>query len=236
MPGISGGVDHKTGVLNVTVSYFVSTVEEVTTVGDFQFWGVPLKSRSFANWDSDSDAVGYQVDLEYEGRPGEGGDTEGQELESWSFSDSFREVPIEQHPYIGELVIMYGGWWDGDGKVQWPEKWDGALGDAPSFGLSASAKGEKTHPLLGRDTALIFHSIATREYWTRSLDAAYADMGKIYQNLPGQGPKISFAHGQNWLKRIVTPRSSGDGWLVSEEYWLSGPGGWKPGIDELVIR
>lgn len=229
LPKLSGGKDEVTGVVDATVHYWVSTLAEVWTSGAATFFGAPLVRRDFASWSDGGDSTGYQVDCKYEGLA----EDEQEGAERWRFDNAIKEVPIEEHPYLGALMKKYGGRII-DGKVVWPHYVDGA-GDL-QLGLSRSGETQEYHPLMGKKAILVWHSVAYREYWSSSLDAVYSNVGEVFDQLPGEGPRISFDHGQNWIKRSPQPEGSGDGWMVREEYWLSMPGGWKEGVDSLIVK
>jgi len=233
-PGITGGKNEETGEVDVTVSHFVSTESEILTVGDASFWGVPLLDRKFGNWEPDTDTAGFQVDLQYRGVRPEDEESIG---EVWTFDDTFREVPVEQHPDLDNLLEEYGGVII-DGKVEWIDNFQ--FGSGVDIGLRVSGNEASSsatrHPFSGEDSILVFYSVATREYFTKNLSSAYRGVGEIYAQLPGDGPRITWEHGQNWIKRMPRPRTSGDGWMVSEDYWSSAPGGWKEGLHNLIVK
>ena len=223
--------DEVTQIKTYTVIWWVADDSLIDTIGAASYGGVPLKSRKSDNWDANTVDAGFQVDLFYEGQSA---DDEGKAGESWDLSDSsFREIPVEEHPGIDELLETYGGVII-DGKVNWIDNFEFA--DDLNLGLSdTDAQGRTRHPFFGQKTIMVWHGVARRTYYASDINSAYEGVATIFDQLPGEGPRIDFQYGENWIKRMPKPRQSGDGWEVTEEYWLSKPGGWKQGLDTLTI-
>lgn len=230
LPGITGGKDEETGLIDVKVHHFVSDYSEVLTVGDATFMGVPLVSRAWGNWEPDADTAGYQVDLSYKGK-----DEDDEFQETWSFDNSFDERPFATHPNIKAIIDRYGGTIEADGSVTWPIDLPEERREELSIGLSnAEERASRSNPMFGRGSRRVFFSVATRKYFSTSISAAFQDRGKVFDRLPGNGPNIRFVNGENWLKTVPQPESYGNGWLITEEYWLSDYGGWKKGLDDFT--
>lgn len=224
-----------TGVRSITLRYFVATKAEISTVGSAYHEGIPLVSRRAGNWNKDSDDHGYWVDLLYEGSSEE--DENGEE---WSFESQLTQDVIEQHPQLEQLLDDYGGRLL-DGKVVFPDFWDGGSGVGNSntrltLGLSDTSSGETPHPFAGARFIHYHTIVATRTYYATSISNIYNDVGEIFDKLPGDAPPINFKNGQNWIKRNPLPSTSGDGYVIRETYESSLPGGWKKGLHQLIIR
>ena len=54
-------------------------------------------------------------------------------------------------------------------------------------------------------------------------DTLYKEAGLVTKNIPGKPP---FVDGRNWLKVPPTWRRRGLIYEITEQYWLSGIGGW----------
>jgi hypothetical protein len=237
LPGISGGRDEVTGVTNLTISRYVSTLEETLTVGDARFMGLRLRKRALGNWDGGNNLAGYQVDLTYDN---EFPDEDAGEAPRWSFDTSFREERIQKHPLFKKLKAYYG-WVDfPDGTSGFPEI-KGASGSGsttePKPGLNATGEDTGVSPAFGFDTYLQFGAVAEKAYLGRSISAALKGIGHVFSSLP-QGPSIPQEDKANWLKMPPRARevktADGEMWEISEQYMLSKPGGWPPMIYKLI--
>ena len=221
--------DEVTLIKTHTLIYWVATEDLIETIGPSRYKGVPLASRKSDNWDANTITAGFQVDLEYSGKS----DEEDDGGVTWDLSDSsFREIPVEQHPGLDDLLETYGGVLI-DGKIEWIDNFEFASN--LNLGLSETASGQTRHPFHGQKTIMVWSGIARCTYYSNSIANLYSDVGQIFDQLPRSGPRIDFQHGENWIKRMPKPRQSGDGWEVTEEYWSSMPGGWKEGLDTLIV-
>ncbi|MEM7700060.1 MAG: hypothetical protein AAF236_16825 [Verrucomicrobiota bacterium] len=229
VPGVSGSRDEKTGVTEITISVWVDTVEETLTIGDPNFMGLELVSRTLGNWDAKTDLAGFQVDLNYAG-----GDPELLGQESWSFDTSFRNEPIEKHPHFPTLRDIYGGEIGPDGRVVWPETVPAELRQATRQGLRETAGEDRANPMFGTDSYLVFAAIAKRSYVTTSLTSVFRNVGRVVPRLPGDAPDISFDEERQWLKMAPKPSQVGDQWNANEEFLLSPEGGWPPNVHRLI--
>lgn len=240
--GIDFSQDLKTGTKRWVIRWFVRTEDELESVGASEYRGIPLTSRQAANWEPDSNEFGFQVDLTYEFDPNQP-DEDG---ETWSFKSSFSEKSIESHPEIQKIIKEYGGVVDADGKITWPkDEVKGSLDGSGNFsgtrtrpGLSAgiaAREAMKKNPLFGETSRLMFFTVATRKYYSKSLSRAFKGVGKIFKNLPGDGPSIDFDEDQDWVKTAPSVDAHPEyGWAITEEYWLSDAGGHTKGLHQAV--
>ena len=141
----------------------------------------------------------------------------------YGFEPGFSQVPIQRHPDFQALQTTYGGWPDTDGqRVYWPPKYAGSSG---SGGLSTVGK-QDANPMFGvndyfRTEGTYRFRYAALELPPKVLDGA----GKVWlSGLPGQPPEL--VEKRNWLMLPVRYRRRGTIYDITEEYWLSGPGGW----------
>ncbi len=227
--GIDYSHDVETGATSYTVRWFVRTEAELPTVGEPTYNGLPLKERNATNWEPDNNDLGFQLDLTYAGEEA----TDDYE-ETWTFKNSFVEKSVESLPRIQKVILDYGGQVQDDGTITWPLQTE-ETGKNLTLGLQKALADEKAaNPLFGERTRTVFFSIAVRKYFSTTIDPAFENIGKVFDELPGTGPKINFEDGQNWIKTAPQPVQSGDGWLITEEYWLSDIGGHKRGLNEYI--
>lgn len=233
--GIDFSQDLKTGTKRWVIRWFVRTEDELESVGASEYRGIPLTSRQAANWEPDSNEFGFQVDLTYEYDPNQP-DEDG---ETWSFKSSFAEKSVESHPEIQKIIKEYGGVVDPDGKITWPPD-DPKNTDTSkrrpglSAGIAARAVTDK-NPLFGETSRLMFFTVATRKYYSQTLSRAFKGVGKIFKNLPGDGPSIDFDEDQDWVKTAPSVDAHPEyGWAITEEYWLSDAGGHTKGLHQAV--
>jgi hypothetical protein len=221
MAGTKGSRDD-TGLLSITVPFYVPDEAEVLTVGIEPPFGLVEVGRE---WSDVEGMSGFEVTVNYEGL--EDGKDEGDE--SIEFDPSFAEEPIESHPAFITLKNKYGGTLDDKGRVQWTETYK------PSNSALQANTGtsEKKNPLFGISTYLSLKSVFRRTYTLRDLpNDILDDLGGIEESLPDGFPTPS---GRNWLRLPPKLSKRGNSYQVSEELILSPPGGkWPEGVHGLI--
>lgn len=158
----------------------------------------------------------------------------------YEFDPSFDEVPIQAHHNFGgpdgddgSLFKKYGGYYDGNGNLRWrPAQSKGGstgrgfatLGSpAVSVGPAGSIKS-----LQGVESYLRMGGVYRIVYAHRG-DAMptnlFYGVGTI-QTPPSSNKLPSLPSTRNWLKGPPSARWRGNAWEITEEYILSGVGGW----------
>ena len=220
--GTKGSRDD-TGLLSVSVPYYVPTEQEILTVGLEPPYGLTEVGR---DWSDVEGMSGFMVEVSYEGF--EDGKDESEE-ESIEFDPSFAEEPIESHPAFITLKNKYGGTLDDKGKVQWPETYKPKGSALQASGGNA----EQKNPLFGISTYLALKSVFRRTYTVRTLPNDLLDqIGEIVESLPEGFPTPS---GRNWLRLPPKVSKRGNAFQISEELILSPVGGkWPEGVHGLI--
>lgn len=216
------GTRDETGLLSVSVPYYVPSEGDILTVGAEPPLGLKEVGRT---WGDVEGMSGFEVVVEYEGF--EDGRDEG-DTESIEFDPSFAEEPIESHPAFLLLKARYGGTLDDKGKVQWSETYKPTNGALQSGGST-----EKKNPLFGVSTYLSLKSVFRRTYTVRDLpNDLLENIGEIVESLPDGFPTPS---GRNWLTMPPKVTLRGNAYQITEELILSPPGGkWPPGVHGLM--
>lgn len=140
----------------------------------------------------------------------------------YGFEPGFSQVSIQRHPHFQDLLKQYGGFPDNDGQnVIWPP----FTPDAGSDGFSKTSNG-KTNPMFGVNE--YFRTEGTYRFRYASLTPpgnVLSMAGRVFSGgLPGASPALT--NGRNWLALSPSYRRRGYIYEITEQYWLSGPGGW----------
>lgn len=148
----------------------------------------------------------------------------------YEFEPGFSQVPIQLHPDFYDLLETYGGLID-DENVIWPSTMPDS-GGGGGGGLSGGKdKKSEPNPMFGKSDFFRTEGSYRFRYVDRDVPAiASSKVGKAHSSgeLPGRPP--SYAD-RDWLKlapQIV--RRGPTVHLITEVYWLSGPGGWPEPI------
>ena len=215
------GTRDETGLISITVPYYVATEMDALNVGLEPPYGLKEVGR---DWDDATEGLsGFEVTVKYEGME-EG--TEGEE--SIDFEPSFSEEPIESHPHFLFLKERYGGTLDDKGRVQWEETY------TPSKGATSASGGKPTkNPLFGISTYLALKSVFRRTYTVEDMPSDLLDtIGEVVEELPDGFPTPS---DRNWLRLPPKVSKRGNVYQISEELILSPVGGkWPPGVHGLI--
>lgn len=140
----------------------------------------------------------------------------------YGFTPGFSQVPIQRHKDFQDLIKKYGGMPDNDGQnVIWPPY--SPDGTSDPWAKSDTAP---TNPMFGIND--YFRIEGTYRFRYASIDILPEILeiaGHVLTNsIPGTPPKL--IEGRNWLGLAPSYRRRGLIYDITEEYWLSGPGGW----------
>jgi hypothetical protein len=140
----------------------------------------------------------------------------------YGFESGFAQVSIQRHPRFMDLLSEYGGYPDNDGgRVLWPPKLED---NKPGGGLSSNSN-TGTNPMFGVNEYFQMEGTYRFRYASPTLPGKIlASTGTICTALPGQPPPL--VEGRNWLMLPVSYRRRGTVFDITEQYWLSGRGGW----------
>jgi len=141
----------------------------------------------------------------------------------YGFTPGFAQVSIQRHPNFQSLLKQYGGYPDNDGqRVIWPTT---IPNNASSSGFSKS-NSDQTNPMFGINDYFRTEGTYRFRYAAQSLPGGVLSLaGHLFTSgLPGQPPAL--VEGRNWLGLAPSYRRRGTIFDITEEYWLSGPGGW----------
>lgn len=210
----------RTGISTFSVPWFVDAAD-FASLANFEPpdppLGLPIVNRSA---EQETDGT-WKLMITYEGV------AIGDQLvdETFDLDYSSAEDPIETFSQILALRAKYKGALDDQNHVIW----------APQI---ADKSGNKVrNPMYGVETYLNPGAIWRRTRALRDFDAtALSALGKIDEPQGGVANKNYQANppqiqdGRNWLKRALKATWRGNIWQFSEEWMLSGPGGWVPDI------
>jgi len=140
----------------------------------------------------------------------------------YGFKPGFSQASIQRHPDFQALLAEYGGYPDNDGqRVLWPAT---IAGDGTGDGFSSNSDAP-TNPMFGVNEFFQMEGTYRFRYASLSLPAnILASSGKICTALPGQPPPL--IEGRNWLMLPIEYDRWGPVFDITEQYWLSGRGGW----------
>lgn len=158
----------------------------------------------------------------------------------YEFDPSFDEVPIQAHHNFGgpdgeptSLFKKYGGYYDGNGNLRWRPAAPKSGGQTRGF----ASLGDKAVPVGGAGTIKSLQGVESylrmggvyRIVYAHRGDAMPANLffgvGTIQQP-PFSNKLPSLPSTRNWLKGPPSARWRGNAWEITEEYILSGVGGW----------
>ena len=140
----------------------------------------------------------------------------------FSFEPGFSQVSIQRHPDFQNLLKTYGGFPDNDGgRVIWPPTYT----PSGNSGLSAASQ-IKSNPMFGVNEFFQMEGTYRFRYASLKLPGnILTSAGTIHiDGLPGRAP--SLPGGRNWLMLPTLYRHRGLIYDITEQYWMSGRGGW----------
>lgn len=139
----------------------------------------------------------------------------------YGYEPSFSQKPLETHPNFLAIVTQYGGYPDTNGRVFWPKENPVATEGGGGF---SGGSGTKENPMYGQQDYFSIEGTYRFRYLSKSQPETAAFSGMIVTSgLPGNPPNVS--EGRNWLL-LVFYRRRGLIFDITEQYWLSGRGGW----------
>ena len=202
----------KDGVVQESVVYYVSTPEEVLTVGKTPPPGLEETTR---NWSALNalDTTGYTVTVTYEGgsQSGDSISSSGtsQDQVYWSYDYNLLEEPIESHWQFEEIKKKYGGWKDPNDEGRW------IFADYEP----GKEKSKKLSPMKGVRTYMVLHLTVSKNYSAKTLPAGLlSKVGTQTERIKG----LDFDKGsRNWLVMPVQATKRGNVWQISESWKLS---------------
>lgn len=158
----------------------------------------------------------------------------------YRFEPGFSQVPIALHPRIAKLIEDFGGY-PLDGEIIFPPNLPKGSGGANGRGVTApnafgpnyslglagnlGSSSAKDNPLFGYTSFFRTEGTYFYRYATRNITGIAAGVWGIFPAgaLPGAAPNYT---GRNWLKVDPAYQRHGPVYAVTEQYWLSGEGGW----------
>lgn len=143
----------------------------------------------------------------------------------YEWQGSFEQVPIQAHPNYRRWIGVYGT--EGIGG-DWRPFRDLPPEAKQSRPLSKKQADARANPLLGVDSFLSSGGVWVRRYAARVLPQdLLRKIGLIVDRPPGELPP-GIPQGRNFLQGPPQLTWRGNAWDVSEQYLLSGRGGWVP--------
>ncbi|MEI6715719.1 MAG: hypothetical protein WCO60_18355 [Verrucomicrobiota bacterium] len=146
----------------------------------------------------------------------------------YELDTSRRDVPVAAHPCIYEIMYQYDGWEDESGvhfERTYKPKGKGASG---TFGMKVKSEGEP-NPMFGIDSFVDIGAVWRITSVARQIPRGAP--GKIVAQPPTdkQPPKMGVGP-RNWMTMPVKARKRGLVYEVTQEWLLSGRGGWNEDI------
>lgn len=143
-------------------------------------------------------------------------------LHDWQ--GSFETVPIQAHPLYRTWLGPYG---TEDSQGNWRPHRSLQMSSASGMRKPTSTDDSMKNPLLGADSFLSSGGVWTRRYAIRELPSTLMDgLGTIVEKADVPGPPPKVPQGRNFLKGPPQMSWRGNAWDVTEQYMLSGRGGW----------
>jgi len=140
----------------------------------------------------------------------------------YGFTPGFAQVPIQRHPKFQTLITKYGGMPDNDGQnVIWPPNSPDGTNDPWAKSYSATK-----NPMFGVNDYFRIEGTYRFRYASEDiLPNVLAMAGHVFTSgVPGTPPTL--IEDRNWLCLAPSYRRRGMIYDITEEYWLSAPGGW----------
>ena len=233
--GKSGGTDEN-GLSRITVPWYVQELSQVWTVGNETIQGLPPRSRSFTQLGDGS----YKVNVVHEGyseEDQEEGNTGEEATTTWNLDFDFSEEPIESHHNLEEIKQTYGGTVQ-EGKVSFPEKLP--QNSQSRSGLRSNRRGTTDkNPLFGVETFILLKARASKKFTTTEIPGDISrTMGRIVRTLPDAPEDLAAIDwgDRDWMIQPPQIEFKGEVRVITQEYLLSPPGGWPPGVHEFIER
>ncbi len=226
MQGTEGSRDD-TGLITLSVPYFVSTLSDALTIGKEPPLGLEEVGRDWEDIEGFGEDGGFRVVVKYEGF--EDGKEEGEE--TFEYTPGFSEEPIESHPLYLNLLEIYQGVYDPEAKsTTWPLTYQ-----SKSNGLKASGGKDAKNPMLDVNTFILLTCTFVHTYSARVIPDNLVDrIGELRDDLPGGFPTPS---GRNWMLMAPRIRKRGNAFTVTEEWLLSPAGGeWSKAVYALLQK
>jgi hypothetical protein len=159
----------------------------------------------------------------------------------YEFDPSFDEVPIQAHHNFGgpdgsddSLFKKYGGYYDGNGNLRWRPA-ESKSGKSSSRGLAPL--GSPAQSVGGPGAVKSLQGVESYLRMGGVFRIVYAHRGEAMpsnlffgvgtiQTPPSSNVLPTLPSSRNWLKGPPSARWRGNAWEITEEYILSGVGGW----------
>lgn len=139
------------------------------------------------------------------------------------------KIPIGAHPDIEYLIEKYGGQKQQGGYVTFPETMpNGVPGKAMSGEGSSNNNKSVPNPMWAQTSYM--GALATLRISWISKGAIPGDVFSRANEIYTDVRYVPTPAGHNWLKMLPAYKRRGNVLQVSEEYLLSGKGGWNPEI------
>jgi hypothetical protein len=146
----------------------------------------------------------------------------------YEWQTSLETVPIQAHPSYKSWLGVYG---TEDAAGNWKPYRNNTGQVASSTGKGLASGGSSQlfsgrNPLLGVESFYSIGGVWTRRYGSREIPKEIMNgIGSIYVDVPGPCPGLP--SGRNWLKGAPQMTWRGNAWDITEQYILSGRGGWS---------
>ncbi len=212
----------KTGLIQVTIPWEVSTVEDCETfIPDEVPLGLPLIDRSAEEF-----TVGtWTLNLTYEGGGSDNVSFDTDAKLELEIDASMSQDPIQSHPNFIAIAAKYG--WNKDkGEFAPYITKQGTAGTGTA--LSGAQAGELPNPLYGTESFLNVGAVFRITYTAKTAPQDILDgVGTVFTIPPGYD-LLGIPHpvGRNWLKLAPKVNRRGNATRTTLEYMLSGPWGW----------
>ncbi len=224
--GANGGWD-RNGITRINVPVYVANLADVINLNtgaiakqlgiSFPCIGAPFQQTEDGN---------YMVTCQFEGP---GSSIGSDDNITFELDTTMSEDPIESHPNFAAIADKYG--WNATEKafqINMPgtQKTTVALKNGTSLDKA-------TNPLYGVQSFLAFGCVFRKTYASKTIPSnIFESVGSIVSAPPsiGQFALPTAPTKRNWLKMSPKLRRRGSVVEVTEEWMLSGPGGWNADV------
>lgn len=207
--------ENKSGQKTLTITYVGDAIATAPTISN-----ASLASRTVVTAEAGTVRTTFQYDLTEAGSvTSAGGNIVGIE-----FVGSLRTVPLQAHPKYKDLTAEEQK--EVKDFVQNPISGSKALPDWSSFAGVTEMADLATKLLEGQESYYEPSVILRKTFFSSSLPSG-SKLGKIKDPSIYYGAKPDNA---DWLLVSLSARGQGGSYTITEEYELSGEGGWDPDI------
>lgn len=227
-----------TGAVTLRVNFWGDDLESAGRAAPREYMGL---RRGTMTGKQRKGSCGFDVTATYAGLLPQDGNPEEDENGEWEVDSEFSEEPIKSHLMLPLILETYQGREDPEtGEIVFPKKLSGKRsGDGRGLaggGKTYQRKGAD-NPAYGLESYFQTGAIVrrTRTLW-RVPGGIFRDVGRVIERPPIPDLADVDWGDRNFLSLMPKPRRRGSAVELTEEWKVSGPGGWLPVTYGLIDR